>query len=66
MTDQRQHSRGATPLLSKDQQEQLQHALEETAPDGGLWTGRKVALWMDKQTRRKIYAERWMGLSETT
>jgi hypothetical protein len=39
MTDQRQHNRGAIPLLSKDQQEQLQHILEETASDGGLWTG---------------------------
>ena len=58
VTDQRQHNRGAIPLLSKDQQEQLQHILEETASDGRLWTGRKVALWMGKQTRRKIYAQR--------
>lgn len=58
VTDQRQHNRGAIPLLSKDQQEQLQHILEETASDGGLWTGRKVALWMGKQTRRKIHTQR--------
>lgn len=36
LADQRQYNRGAPPLLSKGQQEQLQQVLEQVAPDDGL------------------------------
>src|SRR5712691_6960680 len=38
LADQRQHNKGASPLLSGEQQGKLQQALEQDAPDGGLWT----------------------------
>ncbi len=41
--DQRHHNPGATPFLSLDQQKRLRDKLEQAAPDGGLWTGQKVA-----------------------
>lgn len=58
LADQRQHNPGATPLLSQEQQSQLQQALERTPFDGGLWTGRKVAFWMSEQTGRNTYTQR--------
>ncbi|OLC62523.1 MAG: hypothetical protein AUH89_01185 [Ktedonobacter sp. 13_1_40CM_4_52_4] len=56
--DQRHHNPGATPFLSLDQQKRLRDKLEQAAPDGGLWTGQKVALWMSEQTERKIHPQR--------
>ena len=44
LADQRQCNPGATPLLSKEQMNQLQQILEEAPLDSGLWTSRKVAL----------------------
>jgi transposase len=41
--DLRRHNRGASPKLDDVQQANLLQALRETAPDGGLWNGRKVA-----------------------
>jgi transposase len=58
LADQRQYNRGAPPILSKEQQEQLQQVLEQAAPDDGLWTGRKVAFWIGEQTGRKIHPQR--------
>jgi transposase len=58
LVDQRQHNRGTTPLLSQGQQEQLEQVLEQSAADSGLWTGRKVALWMGEQTGRKVHPQR--------
>lgn len=58
LADQRQHNKGASPLLSGEQQGKLQHALELRAPDHGLWTGPKVAYWMGEQTGRKIHPQR--------
>ena len=37
--DQRQHNRGAQPLLTAEQCATLAVALEGPAPDGGLWSG---------------------------
>jgi hypothetical protein len=42
---------GAPSLLSQEQQGQLQCVLEQVAPDGGLWTSRKVAFWMAEQAK---------------
>ncbi len=58
IANQRQYNRGAPTLLSKEQQEQLQQVLEQAAPDGSLWTGRKVAFWICEQTGRKIHPQR--------
>ena len=58
LTDQRHQNTGAPSLLSKEFQEQLHHALAAAAPDGGLWTGPKVASWIGEQTGRKVYPQR--------
>lgn len=43
-------------LLSADQQEELRVALEGTAPDGGMWSGPKVAHWIAQRTGRASVA----------
>jgi transposase len=46
-------------LLDADQREELREALKRPAPDGGLWSGPKVALWMAQKTaRRRVRAQR--------
>jgi transposase len=54
LSDRRKLSPGATPLLTKEQQQELWQALQGPAPDGGLWTGQKVADWISKRTDRKV------------
>lgn len=44
--DHRRHNRGAPPLLTSAQEAARRAALGGPAPDGGLWTGKKVAAWM--------------------
>lgn len=56
--DRRQANPGAAPLLDAAQQAQLQTALGGAAPDGGLWTGRKVAAWMSGQLGRPVGEQR--------
>lgn len=46
-------------LLSPAQQAELAQALEGLAPDGGLWSGPKVAAWIQKRTgREQIHPQR--------
>ena len=48
---------GARPLLSEAQREELAAAIEVPVParlGGGLWSGRKVALWVKAATGRTI------------
>ena len=48
---------GARPLLSDPQREQLAAAIEAPVPTrlgGGLWSGRKVARWVQAATGRAI------------
>ncbi|MDY6936963.1 MAG: helix-turn-helix domain-containing protein [Cyanobacteriota bacterium] len=40
-------------LLSPEQQAELALALQKPAPDGGRWSGPKVAEWIAKRTGRK-------------
>jgi len=56
--DHRHANPGAPPLLTPPQQEALRAALGGPAPDGGLWTGRKVAAWMSALPARPVSEQR--------
>jgi transposase len=56
--DRRHANPGAAPLLDAAQQEALRAALAGPAPDGGLWTGRKVAAWMADLLGRVVGEQR--------
>lgn len=46
-------------LLSKEQEEELREQLKSPPEDGGLWTGPKVARWIEKVTgRAKVWNQR--------
>lgn len=63
LVDRRRHLPGAAPLLTPALREELAAALEQDAPDGGLWTGPKVAQWMSEKLNRPIYPVRgWEAL----
>jgi transposase len=46
------------PLLSPEQQEELAAALQGPAADGGLWSGPKVAQWMQQRLGRPVAPQR--------
>jgi transposase len=50
----RNHRRQVSPrsLLSAEQQRELQQILQTPAPDGGEWSGPKVARWIAERTGR--------------
>jgi transposase len=58
LLDRRHDNPGGTFLLSAQQQAQLQQALDEPPADGGLWTGPKVAHWIQTHTGRQVPAQR--------
>ena len=58
LTDRRHGNAGAEPLLSEAQRAALAEALQGTPPQGGLWSGPKVADWIAAQTGRKVHAQR--------
>ena len=41
-------------ILNSEQQAQLLKALRGNAPDGGLWTAPKVALWVEQNTTKTM------------
>jgi transposase len=43
--------------LSAQQRRQLSNRLERAPPDGGVWTGAKVAAWMEQHTGQKTYPQ---------
>ena len=45
-----QNPGGRRPRVSEKQQQHLSQLLERPPPDGGLWSGAKVALWLEQQT----------------
>lgn len=47
---QRKQSGGKKPLLTKEQLQKLKQELESKPTDGGIWTGTKVARWIEKET----------------
>ena len=61
--DRRHANPGGAPLLTPSQQEELRAALVGPAPDGGLWTCRKVAGWIGERVGRPVAEARgwdWM------
>jgi len=53
------HVRGKKRLLSQPQLEKLTRAIAQKSPDGGIWTGTKVARWIEKETdREKVWNQR--------
>jgi transposase len=51
------HPGGRAAALTPEQQHDLADALHGPAPDGGLWTGPKVAAWMAERLGRPIYPQ---------
>jgi transposase len=49
---------GAAPLLDEVQLEELRDVVSEPPPDGGLWTGRKVACWITGRIGRTVSPQR--------
>jgi hypothetical protein len=45
---------GAPCLLTSEQQQELDHALDQPPADGGLWSGPKVAAWMAERLGRPV------------
>jgi transposase len=56
--DRRHTNPGAVALLSDAQLTELEKALDGPAPDGGIWSGPKVAKWMADKLGRKIHLQR--------
>ena len=54
ITDHRRQLPGAKPLLTAEQQRELAQALQQPPGDGGLWSGPKVAAWMQVKLGREI------------
>ena len=52
--DQRRTLPGAPCLLSLEHQQELGQALEQPPADGGLWSGPKVAAWMQERLERPV------------
>lgn len=50
--DRRRANKGAVPLLTAEQLAALAAAVAKSPPDGGLWTGPKVAAWIARETGR--------------
>lgn len=65
--DGRRNNQGATPLVDDVTQAQLWQVLQQKAPDGGLWNGRKVADWLTQITGKKMSRQRgWEILRSMT
>ena len=53
------HRRGKKSLLNDQQLELLTKKLQEGPSDGGIWTGPKVARWIEKETgEKKVWNQR--------
>lgn len=67
LQDRRKYNRGCQPLINDVHQAQLWQALQDNAPDGGLWNGRKVADWLTQITGKTISRQRgWEILRQMT
>jgi transposase len=52
---QSERKHGPRPRVNAALAKQLDQALRAAAPDGGLWTGPKVAAWIAKQTGQGVH-----------
>jgi transposase len=50
-----ERKRGPRPRVDAALAEQLDQALRSPAPDGGLWTGPKVAAWIAEKSGREVH-----------
>lgn len=66
----RSHRRrvSARSLLTQEQQQELKQILQQPAPDGGEWSGPKVAQWIAEKTGRShVWPQRgWDYLKRLT
>ena len=63
--DQRHHNPGgaARALLDEAGQQDLREALGQEPPEGGLWSGQKVAAWIARKVGRGVRPQRgWVYL----
>lgn len=58
LRDTRADNPGAAPLLSPELQQTLFQALQAPPSEGGIWTGRKVAAWIKRQTGITTHPQR--------
>ena len=56
--DRRHDNPGAARVLDEEKQEQLRRVMSKPPPEGGLWTGRKVARWMTGHLGRLVSPQR--------
>jgi transposase len=56
--DRRRGNAGAEPLLDEAQRAALAEALGGVPPEGGLWSGPKVAAWIARTTGREVRPQR--------
>lgn len=49
---------GKAALLDEDELAELRQALSQPPNDGGLWSGPKVARWIEQKTGQKVWAQR--------
>ena len=57
LQDQRHNNPGVAPLLTEDEQQALYKALL-TAPEDGLWSGKKVVAWVKAHIGKDIHLSR--------
>lgn len=55
--DSRLENAGVKPILNEEEQKELFQILCKPAPDGGLWTGPKVAKWIEEKKDRQVNKE---------
>ncbi len=58
LRDGRADNPGHAPLLSPDQQHALFQVLQAPPFEGGIWTGRKVAAWIKRETGITTHPQR--------
>ena len=67
LVDHRFFAHGAAPILSVEAQAELRQVIQGAPPDGGAWTGSKVAQWMAAKTGNPIHRQRgWEYLRRLT
>ncbi len=58
MRDGRHDNPGAVGLLDAPLREELAAAVEQAPEEGGVWSGPKVAAWMQRRLGRKVHPQR--------